>query len=150
MTRTRLVPLLSVAGVLALWLASAQAQVAADHLKCFRVADRTTPNTSVTADVIPVDDPPFEDQNCRIRLRGGEFCTAVQKTNVRDRHGEPFDLLPIGGGATGDYFCYRLRCPRAHPRKGIPFEVRDQFGARTVHVKRPDFLCAPAETTPLM
>jgi hypothetical protein len=133
--------------VLALgWLGIAQAGTGvADHLKCFRMEDIETPNTILTADILPADNPPFAAQNCRIKQRAGEFCTGVQKTNVRDREGNPFPVLPIGGGAAGDYFCYRLRCPKIHPRKGIPFEVRDQFGARTVYVKKPDFLCAPAE-----
>ncbi len=147
MTITRLVHLVSAAGLIILSLGSAQAQSAADHLKCHRISDVVTANTIVTADVLPLDVPPFVAQSCRIKLRGGQFCTGVQKTDVRDRNGEPFAVLPIGGGPAGDYFCYRLRCPRAYPRMGTPLAVRDQLGTRTVHVKRPDFLCAPAETT---
>jgi hypothetical protein len=135
-----------VALALALPLGTADAgPLTPDHLKCFRVADLAVPNSIITADILPLDDPPFAAQNCRIKQRAGELCIDVAKTNVRDRHDQPFPVLPVGGGPAGDYVCYRLRCPRMHPRKGIPLELRDQFGTRTVHVKKPDIFCAPAE-----
>jgi hypothetical protein len=132
-------------------LAAVDAAAQDDHLKCFEVKDLVTRNERVTADLAPTQNPPFEAQNCKVRLRAGHYCVAASKDNVLGPDGNPYETGSIDAGAAGDYFCYLVRCKREAgvPPKGRELRVRDQFGERNIFVKTADFLCAPVETDPV-
>jgi hypothetical protein len=132
-------------------LAAVDAVAQDDHLKCFEVKDLVTRNERVTADLAPNQNPPFQDQNCRVRLRAGHYCTAASKDNVLNPDGSPYEGPQIDAGGAGNYFCYLVRCRRESdaPRGGRQVRVRDQFGERNIFVKTADFLCAPVETEPV-
>jgi hypothetical protein len=139
--------ILALAGALALSLLAARDVAAGgdDHLHCFSNSDLTVPNLKATADLLPEQSPPFDVQNCRIRLRSSNVCVPATKLNVRDRDGEPYPTLPIAGPSTRPYVCYGLRCPPESPKgTGSELEVEDQLGRRTIVIKRADFFCQPA------
>lgn len=137
---------LAAAAALPLLLASgAGAGDGFDHLVCYSNSDLTQPNLKATADLTPSRVPPFEIQNCRIRLRSSNYCTPAYKHTVRDREGNPIAVLPIAGQPARPYMCYVLRCPPEGPKgRGFDLEVEDQFGRREIKIKRADFFCQPA------
>ena len=117
-----------------------------DHLYCLSSTDRTTPNLKVTADLLPEQNPPFNDQNCRIRLRASNLCVPAEKLNVRTRRGEPVTTFPIAADDARAQLCYQLRCPPEGPRgSGFRLEVEDQLGPRVIEIRRADYFCQPAE-----
>jgi hypothetical protein len=65
----------------------------------------------------------------------------VSKENV-----QPPPLISVAGGSLGEYFCYRLSCPKAMaPMRGSTIAAADQFGARVIRLaKRSPLLCVPA------
>lgn len=116
-----------------------------DHLYCLSSTDRTTPNLKVTADLLPEQNPPFDDQNCRIRLRSSNLCVPADKRNVRTRRGEPVTTFPIDADDARAQLCYQLRCPPEGPRgSGFRLEVEDQLGRRVIEIRRADYFCQPA------
>ena len=109
-----------------------------DHLECYEIKD-TLDRSTATTDVIP-DVPPFVAAlGCKIRLPAREYCTRSAKENL-----QPPPAATVGGAEPGDYFCYRLACPRDSDLHRAPLESGDQFGRRTVLLRRPRRLCVPA------
>lgn len=113
--------------------APALAQVP-DHLRCYRIKD-SAPRASYTADLVPgVPQLPAEP-GCRIKVPATMLCTNASKTNV-----VPAPPGAPGGIPTGRFVCYKARCERPD----VTVAVTDQFGSRTVAVKKGTILCAPA------
>ena len=145
---TTRIPLLALATIVALPLlltGSADAGQPPDHLYCLSSSD-PVPNLRATADLFPLQNPPFDIQNCRIRLRSGNTCVPANKFNVRDRNGDPVDTFPFFGGPAQPYLCYQVRCPPESPRGTREIlVVEDQLGQREIEIRRADFFCAPGE-----
>lgn len=134
--------------VLPLLLVEGAAAGDPSHLYCLANTDRLTPNLKATADLFPLQSPPFEFQNCRIRLRSGNVCVPADKVNVRTRDGEPVETFPIADSGAQAQLCYQLRCPPEGPRgTGLKLEVEDQLGRRTIEIRRADYFCQPAVVT---
>ncbi len=109
-----------------------------DHLECYAIKD-TLARGSARADLVP-DAPPFVAAlGCKIKLPAREYCTRTAKENL-----QPPPASTIGGDEPGDYFCYRIACPRGADLRGATVESEDQFGRRTIFVRRPQRLCVPA------
>jgi hypothetical protein len=112
-----------------------------DHLQCFEITDSTARDTA-SADLVPEHGPPFPiTQRCKIRFPAKYFCTDVSKQNV-----QPPPTGSQGRGDVGEYFCYRLACPReTAPERGSTIAAADQFGARVIKLaRRSPLLCVPA------
>ncbi len=112
-----------------------------DHLKCFQIRDQLTRRPVLTADISPEQSAIFGDQHCKIRLPATHLCTAVDKSNVRDRNGNPIETVDVPSTEAHDYLCYSLHCPKEIPN----VDATDQFGRRILNVKRARYLCTPAE-----
>ena len=112
-----------------------------DHLQCFEITD-PMPRDVATGDLVPEHGTPFQTASgCRVRFPAKYFCTDVRKENV-----QPSPPASIGGAGLGEYFCYRLACPRATaPERGSTVAAADQFGGRVIKLaKRSPLLCVPA------
>jgi hypothetical protein len=117
---------------------SASAQPTFDHLACWTIKD-TLPRGNARADVVP-DAPPFlAAAGCKIKLPAREYCTRAAKENL-----EPPPVATIGADQPGDYFCYKVVCPRGADLGGAGFASGDQFGRRAIGVRKPQRLCVPA------
>lgn len=127
---------LAVAGAAATFVAAQPASF--DHLACYQTKD-TVRRGTVRADVVP-DAPPFlAALGCRIKLPAVEYCTRAAKQNVA-----PPPSANVTGAEPGDYFCYKVTCPRDADLGGVGIASHDQFGARTVFLRKPKRLCVPA------
>jgi hypothetical protein len=111
-----------------------------DHLKCFKIKDELVPRRKVISASLVPEQRPFGDQRCEIELPASHLCVDVAKENVRQRGGEPYPVLSVGGGEARDYLCYRLRCEK----EPVAIEATDQFHGRVIRTKRADLFCAPA------
>ena len=123
---------------------SARAQPAPsfDHLQCFEIRDPMPRDDGATVDLVPEHGAPFQvAAGCKVRFPAKYFCTDVSKENV-----QPSPPGTGGGSSLGEYFCYRLSCPRATaPARGSTIAVGDQFGERVITLaKRSPLLCVPA------
>ena len=133
MTITRSTILSSVLTALVLFAVDAHAQPF-DHLECYKIKDPL--KAKYTANLTPEQTQFLAQTGCQIKAPAKTFCIDVDKSNV-----QPTPPLNVGGGNTRDYLCYVLKCPKNEMQ--VP--VRDQFGQRTITVKVPNRLCAPAE-----
>ena len=116
----------------------ATAQAPFDHLACYQIKD-TRARGRATADLVP-DAPPFlAALGCVIKLPAKEYCTVAAKENV-----QPTPPIPVEGGPVGDFLCYAVVCPRDANLGGAPLDTADQFGARTIYLRKPKRLCVPA------
>ncbi len=109
-----------------------------DHLRCFKVKD-SQEKATYTADVS--NTVSGTQLGCEIRVPAKMACLTTAKSNVQP----PPPLggeLPSPGNLDLDYVCYKLKCPKQKVKIEL-FKV-DQFGARTVELKTPKLLCAPA------
>jgi hypothetical protein len=118
----------------------ASAQPAFDHLQCFPIKDSLA-RGAATADLVPEQGPPFATQSgCTIKLPARYYCTDVRKENL-----QPPPASSVGGGDARDYFCYRLACPRGTgPAVGAGLFAEDQFGGRTITLRKGTLFCVPA------
>ncbi len=114
-----------------------------DHLKCFKIRDSLVDRRTIyLADIYP-QAPLAARADCRIRLPASHFCVNVAKEEVQV-NGEPFDTFPVDADSGRDYLCYDLKCDR--DRRDV--DAFDQFGARTLRIRKSDFLCMPANKIP--
>ena len=115
-------------------VASAAAQPAADHLKCFKVKD-SQPKTLYTADLSGL----VAETGCTIKFPAAMACVPSATQNVQP--------TPEGVGGTGTpnaFGCYKVKCPKGAPP---PLQLGDRFGSRSVEVIKSKLLCAPAVPT---
>ena len=110
-----------------------------DHLKCYKMKDPH--NFTALADLIPIQNPPFPNElDCKIKVRGLEFCIPVTKTIVG---GNAPTAPVVGQTLTNDFICYTMKCPK--PPTPIPSVlVSDQFGSRTLQKFTAKRICTPA------
>jgi len=116
------------------YAASATAQPATDHLKCFKVKESQA-KTTYTADL----SGHVTESGCTIKFPAAMACVPSSKANVQP--------TPTGGGGTGipnAFGCYKIKCPKGTPP---PLQLDDQFGSRSVEVIKSKLLCAPASPT---
>jgi hypothetical protein len=131
---------IAIATAMSIWPVLAQA-VTYDHLECYQVETMSSDKTMThTLDLTPSQTEFLATSGCSIRTKSKTFCIDVQKSNVSP--------APLGeevhAGNARNYFCYKLKCPEvALPT--LPLVV-DQFGRRSVVVKKADQLCVPADT----
>jgi hypothetical protein len=108
-----------------------------DHLACWKAKD-PTPKTTYSADLLSGTSGLPSQQGCVVKLPAKQLCSDVAKSNVQPT---PPGAAP-GTALLGALFaCYQVKCPKAAVTS-VP--VHDQFGDRTVTVKPPSLLCAPA------
>jgi hypothetical protein len=117
---------------------AASAQTVFDHLACWAIKD-TLPRGNARADVVPAAPPFLAAAGCKIKLPAREYCTRAAKENL-----VPPPAATIGADEPGDYFCYKVVCPRSADLQGAGFASGDQFGRRAVFVRKPQRLCVPA------
>jgi hypothetical protein len=113
--------------------------VPGDHLKCYKPKDTADPAT-YTADLLTLQNSFPQESGCTVKVPAKLLCTSVAKTNV--------DPAPPGA-QTGavvleEFACYKLKCPKGE----FDVMVTDQFGSRSMTVKAPKLLCAPANVLP--
>ncbi len=125
------------AAALSAGIASAQVSPF-DHLTCLTVKDKGLAKGSFTLQLTPEQSTQFGvPTGCSIKTPAKALCIATQKSNVTPTpSGAP---AGIGGQS---YFCYKLKCAK---RTASTVNAKDQFGNRTVTVKVPNLLCAPAQ-----
>jgi len=134
----------AVLAVTAASFVAAQPGSSFDHLECYTIKD-TLARGSARADLVPEAPPFLTALGCKIKLPAREYCTRSAKQNL-----QPPATSSVGGEEPGDYFCYRVSCPRDADLRGAALESEDQFGRRTVFVRKPKRLCVPASrTTPV-
>lgn len=124
-------------------LSYAQAGSPFDHLKCYKIKDPQT-KAQYTADLVPQQMPPFDiETGCVIGVPAKLFCIPVQKTNVK-----PTAPQSVNGKDAQDYLLYKIKCPKLATavviKGGMPLDVTDQFGARTILVGKHQLLLVPA------
>ena len=135
-------PLLAVLIAALAFVARANAQPVADHLKCYRVKD--TLRLSGTLDL---NSPQFGlEPGCKVSSTA-LFCVPASKSNVNVTNqttGAPITPLPFSAAAEqDDRICYKLKCPA--PATPIANQsATDQFGNHTVSTFRAKLLCTPA------
>jgi hypothetical protein len=112
-----------------------------DHLKCFQIKDDLGRRTILTADLTPQQNPPFANQNCKIKLPASHLCVDTSKSNVQNPDGTPFTPVEIETKPARDYLCYHMKCDK----EAVVFDGTDQFGNRSVRSKKADYFCVPAE-----
>jgi hypothetical protein len=113
--------------------------IAPDSFRCHKTKD-PSPSASYTADLVSVH-PSFPNETgCLVKVPAKLLCSPVAPAIAG---GPPFPPGTSQGGATPTEHlaCYKLKCPRSE--FGVP--VGDAFGSRTVTVKSPRMLCAPAD-----
>jgi hypothetical protein len=110
-----------------------------DHLKCYKMKDPH--NFTALADFLPIQNPPFPvELDCKIKVRGAEFCIPVSKTIVG---GNAPSAPVVGQTLSNDFICYTIKCPK--PPAPIPsVMVSDQFGSRTLQKFTAKRICTPA------
>lgn len=109
----------------------------ADHLRCHKIKD-TTVKATYTGTLFS-GHPAFPDESCTIKTPAKLLCTPVAKTLVA----VPglVALGQVGGVDLEEQFaCYKVKCAKAK----FDVQMNDQFGTRTMTVKSPRMLCAPA------
>ena len=109
-----------------------------DHLECYQIKDTLARGTA-RADLVPEAPPFLAALGCKIKLPAVEYCTRSSKQNL-----QPPAALSVSGDEPGDYFCYKVACPRGADLGRAPLDATDQFGRRTVFVRKPKRLCVPA------
>lgn len=142
----------TVAGVASL----AGAQPVFDHLTCFKISDPVTPRVGYTVDINPKELDKFAPMlgdrttggifrpGCRVSLGAKYFCIDVEAANAKQIV-PPYTVATWlqHGPDPGDRLCYKLKCPP--PVSDVEYPVVDQFGARTIKVRRTTaFFCTPA------
>jgi hypothetical protein len=130
-------------GVLAAAIAAAATFVGAqpasfDHLACYQIKDSVR-RGSASADLVPGTPPFLAALGCKIALPAREYCTRVAKENL-----DPPPVGNVDADEPGDYFCYKVACPRAADLRGASVTSADQFGARSIFLRKPTRLCVPA------
>ena len=106
-----------------------------DHMKCYKVKDplakaKFTANLPSFTSLFP------SESGCTIKVPAKLFCTGVTKSNVN-----PAPPLTVNGQVLfQDFACYKIKCPK----QAVTMMFRDQFGERSVTIKAPNILCAPA------
>ena len=140
MTRSRPAVGLTLAsfGLLALASLAGAQPVSFDHLECYQIKDPLR-RSQASADLVPELPPFLAGLGCKIKLPAREYCTRSSKQNL-----QPPPVSSVTGDHAGDYFCYRVACPRGTDLHGTPVESEDQFGRRTSLVRRLHRLCVPA------
>ena len=118
--------------VLACWVVEAHA-ITFDHLECYKIKDPL--KAKYTATLTPEQVQFLTQTGCQIKAPAKFFCIDVEKSNV-----QPTPPMILGGQTTRDYLCYKLKCIKNQ----IPVPVEDQFGQRTITIKKADHICAPA------
>jgi hypothetical protein len=113
----------------------AHAQGLFDHLACHTVDDPS--KVKATADLAALR-PDFSNPGCAIG-KPKLFCVPVAKTNLQPPPARP-DI--VGQPQTGDFICYKLKCPLRPPGA----RVTDQFGSRVQKKYTASLLCVPAVT----
>lgn len=140
---TRRLGLFTAPAILGVFLVSAPAFAQFDHLKCYKIKDnqRVFVASAHTVDLVPEHSPPFDPEDCTVKMKAKFFCTDVRKENV----------LPLPPGApagpdTTQYVCYKFkgRCSPAVP-VGLTVDVTDQFASGSIEIKKAGMLCAPAD-----
>jgi hypothetical protein len=122
---------------------SAQLPAPFDHLKCSRVLkDLRSVEEAEGLTLTPDQIEKFAAQTgCRLRsARAHQLCVPATKS--------PSDP-PGGDDLKADYVCYHVKCDPPESKEPIIFDVRDQFGVGTLHVRqRPgdssQTLCVPS------
>jgi len=137
--RTRvkmLTALLPAVALLVAGRAYAQLQPVFDHLKCYVITDPL--KAKFQLDLTPEQTQFLPEPGCILKAPAKLFCIDVAKSNVQPTPGGP----PVQGENARDYLCYIVHCPKTNQNLALP--VEDQFGQRTVTIKPPKLLCAPA------
>ena len=125
---------LIVVGLLGAGARYAQAQVR-DHLECYKIKD-PQPSALYRADLMGLAAEP----GCVVKVPAKLACVPTTKSNV-----VPPASGPSGTGEPNAFACYHVKCPR---RSTISLPVVDQFGGRTLTLRKGRFLCAPAPAPP--
>ncbi len=118
-----------------------RAQLLNDHLKCYKIKDKTKFVAEATLTALQAE---FGAEDCKIKGKAKLLCAPVNKdvTTFEDKSDEKFGHAPFAGpDLTFDRICYKLKCP------GLEIdalEVTDQFGTRMVEKFKPAMLCTPA------
>ncbi len=113
-----------------------------DHLKCYKIKDTRVPAAKEhRVTLVPEQSPPFEAEQCVVKMKAKLFCIDVQKTSVEPPPGGE----PSPGPPAADYLCYKFK-GKCNPsvRKDFKIDVTDQFAAGTIVIKKAGMLCAPA------
>ncbi len=121
-----------VMAALACWAVNASA-ITFDQLECYKIKDPL--KAKYTATLTPEQVQFLTQTGCQIKAPAKFFCIDVETSNV-----QPTPPMILGGQTTRDYLCYKLKCTK----NPLPVPVEDQFGQRTITVKKPDHICAPA------
>jgi hypothetical protein len=115
----------------------ASAGVLTDHLQCYEAKDDRQAAKLMRTMRFDLSGSDFDSESCQL----GELtrlCTPVAKQLL-----EP--AVPItdfvGDAAAGSYACYKVQC--AAKNGPGPHPIVDQFGDRTIELKRTTELCAP-------
>jgi hypothetical protein len=107
------------------------------HLKCYKAKDPAA-KTAYTADLLTIQTSFPQENGCTISVPAKMLCSPVSKTNVQP----PPPGGEFGVTLTEEFACYKVKCPKGE----FQLSVTDQFGSRSVTVKAPKLLCAPANT----
>jgi hypothetical protein len=91
-----------------------------------------------TATLLPSDSGLPSAAGCLVKVPAKQVCIDVEKSGITP----PPPGAPPGAPAQR-YLCYKVKCPRNE----YQLPVQDQFGSRSVLVKKPGLLCAPIVTT---
>jgi hypothetical protein len=105
-----------------------------DHLHCYKLKDAAAKKL-YTADLDSANPSFPSEQGCQIKLPGKMFCRAVAKHNVNPTP----PGAPSGPQLFEDFVCYKLKCGKS----ALTVQVTDQFGSRSMTVKKPTVLCSP-------
>ncbi len=128
------VAMVSLAGVLAIGVASGARAQPFDHLQCHKVKDALGKG-KFTADLMPAAPAFATPPGCEVKTPARLLCTDVAATNV-----VPAPPGAAPGPQATRVLCYKVKCAR---QAEFEASVGDRFGARTVEVKAPGMLCAP-------
>ena len=109
-----------------------------DHLECWAIKDPLVRN-SATADLVPEMPPFLAAAGCKIKRPAREYCSRAAKENL-----QPPPSATVGADEPGDYFCYKITCPKGADLRGATITSEDQFGRRQISVRKPQRLCLPA------
>jgi hypothetical protein len=112
-----------------------------DHLACWKAKD-SAPKATYSADLLSGMTGLPSQQGCVVKLPAKLLCSDVAKTNVQPTPPGAFPGTDLVGAL---FACYKVKCPKAAVTT-VP--VHDQFGDRTMAVKPPSMLCAPANVLP--
>jgi hypothetical protein len=135
--RTKVAALVAALALGTAGAAHAGLPVLADHLRCHKIKD-TALKVTYTG-TLQSGHPAFPDEACTIKTPAKLLCTPVTKTIVGEVPGV-VALGAIGGGLEEQFACYKVKCEKTT----FDVEMSDQFGTRSMTVKAPKWLCAPA------